>query len=305
MVGAELGPPRGPLADEVLKTAESLKGYVDTVNLADNQGATLRMSSLATAILARQAGLDGVMQLTCRDKNRLALQAEVIGAQAFGISNFMGLSGDHQSLGDHPFVKGAFDVDSMQLVALLKRMRDEGVNAAGGRLEGSFGFLIGAAVNPFAPPFEFRPLRLRKKIEAGADFVMSQIVYNVPRFKSWMQAVRDEGLHERVAIIAGVGPLRSLRAAEFMRDHVAGMDVPEEILKRLQGADKPRVEGRKICVEIVQQLKEIPGVAGVHIMSTGWEEAVPRVVEEAGLLPRPVVDDVSPASAVVPAHESR
>lgn len=295
-VTCELGPPKGPQAADVLTKAEILRGYVDAASCTDNQGAALKMSHWAAAILCREAGVEPIMQLSCRDRNRLAIQSDVIAAQAFGIRNFMAISGDSLVLGDHPMAKPVFDVQGVQLVRLLKRLRDENRNAAGTPIDGDFSFFIGGAANPFAPPYGFRPLRMVKKAEAGQEFALTQMIFNVDRFAEWMSRLGDEGLLDRIHIIAGVGPLKSARMAEFMKFKVAGMEVPDEIMKRMRDASKPRTEGIRICLDVIEKIREIDGVHGVHVMAIDWEKVVPRIVEESHLaLPRPVpVPELAP-----------
>ncbi len=296
-VTCELGPPRGPDSSDVLATAEVLRGFVDAASCTDNQGAALKMSHWGAALLCRQGGVEPIMQLSCRDRNRLGIQSDVIAAQALGIRNFMSISGDSLVLGDHPMAKPVFDLQGVQLVRLLRRLRDENRNAAGDSLDGDFGFFIGGAASPFAPPYAFRPLRMVKKAAAGQEFALTQMIFNVDRFVEWMSRVRDEGIHERVHIIAGVGPLKSARMAEFMKFKVAGMEVPDALIERMRDAKKPRSEGIRICLEIIEQIREIEGVHGVHVMAIDWEKAVPRIVEGAGLeLPRP-----TPVPALAPA----
>ena len=288
-VTCELGPPRAPDASDVRKKVGIIRGYVDAASCTDNQGAALKMANWGAALLCAQGGVEPIMQLSCRDRNRLAIQSDVIAAQAFGIRNFMSISGDSLVLGDHPMAKPVFDLQGVQLVRLLRRLRDEGRTAAGDPIKGDFGYFIGGAANPFAPPYGWRPLRLIKKAEAGQEFALTQMIFNVDRFADWMSYVRDEGLDERVHIFAGVGPLKSARMAEFMKFKIAGMEVPDQVVERMRSAKKPRTEGVKICLEIIEQVREIPGVHGVHIMAIDWERAVPRIVKAAGLkLPRPV-----------------
>ncbi len=298
-VTCELGPPRGPDAADVRTKAALLRGYVDAASCTDNQGAALKMANWGAALLCRQSGVEPIMQLSCRDRNRLAIQSDVIAAQALGIRNFMSISGDSLVLGDHPMAKPVFDVQGVQLVRLLRRLRDERRTAAGDPISGDFGYLIGGAANPFAPPYGWRPLRLLKKAAAGQEFALTQMIFNVERFAEWMSYVRDEGLHERVHILAGVGPLKSARMAEFMRFKIAGMEVPDHVVERMRSARKPRREGLAICLEIIQQVREIEGVHGVHVMAIDWERMVPRLVERAGLrLPRPLPDaSVAPRAA--------
>ena len=288
-VTCELGPPRAPDASDVRKKVGIIRGFVDAASCTDNQGAALKMANWGAALLCAQGGVEPIMQLSCRDRNRLAIQSDVIAAQAFGVRNFMSISGDSLVLGDHPMAKPVFDLQGVQLVRLLRRLRDEGKTAAGDPIKGDFGYFIGGAANPFAPPYGWRPLRLLKKAEAGQEFALTQMIFNVERFADWMSYVRDEGLDERVHIFAGVGPLKSARMAEFMKFKIAGMEVPDEVVERMRAAKKPRTEGVKICLEIIEQVREIPGVHGVHIMAIDWERAVPRIVKAAGLkLPRPV-----------------
>ena len=287
-VTCELGPPRGPSVSDVISNATVLRGYVDAASCTDNQGATLKMAHWGAALLCKQAGVEPIMQLSCRDRNRLGIQSDLIAAQAFGIKNFMAISGDSLVLGDHPMAKPVFDLQGVQLVRMLRKLRDEHVNAGGGSMEGDFGYFIGGAANPFSPPYGWRPFRMVKKADAGQEFALTQMIFNVERFAEWMARLRDEGIHERLHILAGVGPLKSVRMAEFMKFKIAGMEVPDAVLERMRSAAKPRREGIQICLDIIQRVKEIEGVGGVHIMAIDWETVVPRLVEEAGLdLPRP------------------
>ena len=298
---AELGPPKNADAEVIRKKAKLLKGYSDGVNITDNQTAIVRMSSIAAAAIAVQEGLEPIMQVTCRDRNRLAMQSDMLGAYALGVRNLLCLSGDHQNFGNHPTAKNVYDLDSMTLIQMVKGLRDDAKFQCGEEIKGvNPRFFIGAAENPFADPFEFRPYRLAKKAKAGANFIQTQLIYNVPKFKEFMKRVVDLGAHEQVYILAGVGPLKSAGAAKYMRDEVPGLDMPNEFVERMEAAGKgiedkkakaaaAREEGIKICVELIQQMREIPGVAGVHIMAIEWEEAVSIITEKAGLLPRPVV----------------
>ncbi|MGE5262292.1 MAG: methylenetetrahydrofolate reductase [Acidobacteriota bacterium] len=302
---AELGPPKSADADVIRKKAKLLKGFCDGVNITDNQTAIVRMSSIAAAALAVQEGLEPIMQVTCRDRNRLAMQADMLGAYALGVRNLLALSGDHQQFGNHPTAKNVYDLDSLTLVQMIKGLRDDAKFQCGEEIKGvNPRFFIGAAENPFAEPFDFRPYRLAKKAKAGANFIQTQLIYNVPKFKEFMKRVVDLGAHEKVYILAGVGPLKTAGAAKYMRDQVPGMDVPDEIVNRMEGAGKgiedkkakaaaAREEGIKICVELIQQMREIPGVAGVHIMAIEWEEAVGKIAEQAGLLPRPIIQQAN------------
>jgi 5,10-methylenetetrahydrofolate reductase len=288
-VTAEVGPPKGSSPAVIRRRGELVRNAVDAVNVTDNQTAVVRMSSVAGCAILKTIGVDPVMQIVCRDRNRIAIQSDVLGAIALGIGNILCLSGDHQRFGNHPSAKGVFDIDSMQLIQTLKSMRDEKQFISGEDVSGEVPIYIGAAANPFADPFEFRVTRLAKKVKAGADFIQTQAVYDVDRFRRWMEAVCERGLDEEVHILAGVIPIRSVGMARYMRDYVAGVTVPDEIITRLEQAEKAREEGVRIPLEIIEQLKEIPGIHGIHIMAVGWEDIVPEIVERAGLLPRPVL----------------
>jgi methylenetetrahydrofolate reductase (NADPH) len=288
----ELGPPRGANIEAVKKKASYLKGVVDAVNITDNQTAVVRMSSWATSLLILQEGLEPVYQMVCRDRNRLAMQADILGAYAHGIRNILCLSGDHQQFGDHPFAKGVFDVDSIQLISIVKKMRDEEKFQSGAELDGApKEMFIGAAANPFAEPLEFRVQRLAKKIEAGAQFIQTQCIYNMKRMREWIKQANDMGLTEKVYILAGITPMKSLGMAKYMQAKVPGMDVPDEIIKRLKGVPKKEQskEGIKIACEMIEELKEMKGIAGIHLMAIEWEHKVPEIAEMAKLLPRPNV----------------
>jgi len=288
-VTAEAGPPKGTSAEAVRKKGELLRHCCDAVNVTDNQTAIVRMSSVAGCLLLRQMGIEPVMQMVVRDRNRLALQGDVLGAVALGIGNILCLSGDHQRFGNHPTAKGVFDIDSIQLIQALKLMRDEKKFISGEDISGEVPLFIGAAANPFADPFEYRARRLAKKVKAGADFIQTQAVYDVPRFARWMEMVMERGLDRQVHILAGVIPIRSAGMARYMRDYVPGVTVPDEIIKRMEGASDAKAEGVKIILEIIEQLKEMPGIHGIHIMAVGWEDIVADIVAKAGLMPRPVV----------------
>ncbi len=288
-VTGELGPPKGTSADFIRRHADVLKGYVDAANITDNQTAVVRMSSVAASKITKDAGLDPVMQMTCRDRNRIAMQSEILGAVALDIGNLLCLSGDHQKFGNHPEAKNVHDIDSMQLLQMAKQMRDEDKFLSGDKVSGGVRLFLGAAANPFADPFEFRPLRLEKKIRAGADFIQTQGIYDVERFARYMEMVRDRGLHEQTYILAGIIPMKSAGMARYMRDYVAGLAVPNELVTRMEQAEDAKEEGVKITVELIEQLREIEGVHGVHIMAVAWESIVPVIVERAGLYPRPIV----------------
>ncbi|MFH1382312.1 MAG: methylenetetrahydrofolate reductase [Chloroflexota bacterium] len=288
-VTAEAGPPKGTSAAVIRRKADLLRNYTDAVNVTDNQTAIVRLSSLAGCVLLKQQGVDPVMQMVTRDRNRIALQSDVLGAIAMGIGNILCLSGDHQKFGNHPAAKGVFDIDSIQLIQTLKTMRDEKKFLCGEDISGEVPLFIGAAENPYADPFEFRVVRLAKKVKAGADFIQTQAVYDVPKFAKWMQMIADRGLDKQVHILAGIIPIRSAGMARYMRDYVAGVTMPNELVTRMEEAKSAKEEGVKIALEIIEQVKEIPGVHGIHIMAVGWEDIVPEVVEKAGLLPRPVL----------------
>ena len=287
----ELGPPRGTNAEEVRKKAAFLKGNVDAVNITDNQTAVVRMSSWAASLILIQEGLEPNFQMVCRDRNRLAMQSDILGASAHGIKNMLCLSGDHQSFGDHPLSKAVFDIDSIQLISMVKQMRDDGTFLSGTKLEEAPKMFIGAAANPFAEPYEWRVFRLAKKIAAGADFIQTQCIYNMDRFRQFMKKAVDMGLAEKCYILAGVTPLKSVGMAKYMANSVPGMDVPDELIERVKGAGKGKAaeEGIKIAIEQIQEFKEMEGVAGVHLMAIEWEHRVPEIAKMAGVLPRPVV----------------
>ncbi|PKO20846.1 MAG: 5,10-methylenetetrahydrofolate reductase [Chloroflexi bacterium HGW-Chloroflexi-1] len=300
VVTGELGPPQGWEREAVERKAHLLKGVVDGVNLTDNQTAIVRMSSIAAGRILVEEGLEPIIQMTCRDRNRLSMQADLLGAYALGIRNILALSGDHQVFGNHPTAKNVHDIDSMQLIQMIRGL-GKGVFQNGDKVVGgAMPMLIGAAANPFGDPFDFRPYRLAKKVAAGAQFIQTQLIYDMERFREYMKRVVDMGLHEKVAILAGVGPLKSSGAAKYMRDKVPGMIVGEYYVTEMENAIKgiPKEEkaarkeawqrqGIELCIEQIQQLKETPGVAGVHIMAIEWEAAVKPIVAGAGLLPRP------------------
>lgn len=310
-VTGELGPPQSADGEVIRKKTTLLKGYCDAVNITDNQTAIVRMSSIGAGAIVVQEGLEPVIQMTCRDRNRLAIQSDLLGAYALGMRNLLCLTGDHQTFGNHPTAKNVFDIDSLQLVQIVAGMRDEGVFQCGDPFKGQEPrFFVGAAAAPFADPIEFRPLRLAKKVRAGANFIQTQLIYDIAAFKDFMEKVRGLGIHEQTYILAGVGPLKSPGMAKYMKANVPGILIPDELIQRMTKAGAPWAgkskdeltkedkkarsaawgeEGIKICVEIIQQLREIEGVAGVHIMAIEWEEAVKPIVESAGLHPRPAL----------------
>ena len=301
VVTGELGPPQAADGDVIRKKVGLLKGYCDAANITDNQTAIVRMSSIGAGTILVQEDLEPIIQMTCRDRNRLAIQSDLLGAYALGMRNVLCLTGDHQSFGNHPTAKNVHDLDSVQLIEMVVKMRDEKEFQSGDEMEGiEPRFFVGAAANPFGDPFEFRPYRLAKKVKAGADFIQTQLIYNVARFAEFMEKVRELGLHEKTYILAGLGPLKSPGMARYMRDQVPGLDVPEEYVDRMvtatKGIDKDdkkarrgawRNEGIQITIELIKRMREIEGVAGVHVMAIEWEEAVKPIVEGAGLHPRP------------------
>jgi methylenetetrahydrofolate reductase (NADPH) len=288
----ELGPPRGANVEVIHKKAAFLRDKVDSINVTDNQTSVVRMSSLAVCKLLVDMGLEPNLQMVCRDRNRIAMQSDLLGAYALGIRNVLCLSGDHNKFGDHPQSKNVFDLDSMQLLAMVKKLRDEGRMLSGQECDGVPKFFIGAAANPFGDPFEFRVTRLAKKIDSGVDFVQTQCIYNMDKFRTYMKMAHEEGLTEKCYILAGITPLKSVGMARYMAKFVPGLEVPDYYIERLKGVEKNKQaeEGIKIAVEQIQEVREMPGVAGVHLMAIEWEERVPEIVEAAGLLPRPSVN---------------
>ncbi len=306
-VTAEIGPPMDCNGDVVLEKARLLRGYADAFNITDCQTAVVRMSSIASAVLVMREGLEPVMQMTCRDRNRIAIQADMLGAAALGIRNCLCIAGDHQSFGaagklkGHPGAKNVYDVDSIQLVAILKGLRDEGRQQGGDEIEKRPPLWVGAVWTPMGDPIEFRPSRLAKKVAAGADFIQTQGIYDMQLFRQQMKQVRDMGLHEKTAILAGIIVPRNLGMLRYMDAAVAGVSVPRELMERMSaareaaGEDKAQArrnqeeEGTKIAVELIEQARETEGVRGAHIQAIEWEPKVPEIVERAGLLPRPVL----------------
>jgi len=287
----ECGPPEGAGLERLKEKASYLKGCVDAVNVTDNQTAVVRMSSWAASLILLHEGLEPNFQMVCRDRNRLAMQSDILGVYAHGIRNVLCLSGDHQSFGDHPDAKNVFDLDSMQLIYTVKTMRDEGKFLSGKEINVPPRLFIGAAANPFAEPFDFRVRRLAKKIAAGVDFIQTQCIYNMEKFREFMNRVVDMGLHEKCYILAGITPMKSVGMARYMAEKVPGMDVPESLIKRLKGAGKGKAaeEGIRFALEQIEELREMEGVSGVHLMAIEWEHKVPEIAERAGMLPRPQV----------------
>jgi methylenetetrahydrofolate reductase (NADPH) len=314
-VTGELGPPQSANSDVIREKAALLRGYVDAVNITDNQTAIVRMSSIGAGTIVVQEGLEPVIQMTCRDRNRLAIQSDLLGAYALGMRNLLCLTGDHQTFGNHPDSKNVFDIDSLQLVRLVADMRDECIFQCGDSFKGiEPRFFIGAAAAPFADPIDFRPYRLAKKINAGANFIQTQLVYDIPAFERYMEKVREMGLHKKAYILAGVGPLKSPGMARYMKNNVPGILVPDELIERMTAAGAPWADKKKdeltkedkrarsqawkdtgiqVCIDLIRGLRQIEGVAGVHIMAIEWEEAIKPIVEGAGLYPRPTVEEPS------------
>lgn len=318
-VTGELGPPQNADREVIAKKAALLRGYCDAVNITDNQTAIVRMSSIGAGALVVQEGLEPIIQMTCRDRNRLAIQSDLLGAYALGMRNLLCLTGDHQSFGNHPTSKNVFDIDSVQQIKMVADMRDECIFQCGDKMKGiEPRFFIGAASAPFGDPLEFRPYRLGKKVKAGADFIQTQLIYDLEAFKIFMEKVCKLGLHEQTAILAGVGPLKSPGMARYMKNNVPGILIPDEMIDRMTAAGAPwasiskddltkedkkaraaawKETGIQICIELIQQLQEIEGVSGVHIMAIEWEQAVKPIVEGAGLYPRPVIPVPAPEPA--------
>ena len=291
-VTSECGPPRGSDGDVITKKAEMIKDYVDAINITDNQTSVTRLCSLAAVIRIKLMGLEPILQMVTRDRNRIALQSDILGAASFDIHNILCLSGDHQSFGDSPQGQNVFDLDSIQLIQTVRHMRDEGKFLGGDEIKRPPQMFVGAAANPFADPFEIRVRRLAKKVAAGVEFIQTQCIYNLDKFELWMKQARDVGLHEKVYILAGVTPFKSAGMAKYMKNRVPGMDVPDEVVERMSGVPKEKQpeEGINICVESIQRLKEVEGVKGFHVMAIEWEEMVPEIVKRSGLHPRPTIE---------------
>ena len=284
VVTAEIGPPKGSDAKKIRDKAEIVRGSADAFNITDNQTAVVRMSSLAGCVILLSMKMEPIMQMTCRDRNRIGLQSDVLGAAALGVRNILCLTGDHQSFGNHPAAKGVFDVDSIQLLQIIKNMRDAGIFQSGDALLAERpSVFLGAAANPYADPFDAQVDRLRKKIDAGAEFIQTQSVYNIEKFSRWMDDIRSQGLDKKVHILAGVTPLKSVRMAERMKFHVPGTDVPDVVYQRMKNAVDPEKEGYAMALETIRELKVLSGVHGIHITALFWEEIIPALVKDAGL----------------------
>jgi len=265
-----------------------LTNCTDACNITDNQTAVVRLSSLAGSIIVKQNNIEPIYQISCRDRNRIALQSDILGAVALGINNILFVTGDHQSVGNHPHSKGVFDIDSIQLVSIAKSMRDEGIFQNGEPLKKRFSNLfIGAVSNPFATPYDYRVDRLEKKIYAGADFIQTQSVFNVDHFQNFMDEVISRGLDKKVFILAGVTPMKSEKMMDRMKFHVPGVDIPDEVYHRLKNADDFQAESLIVSFEIINSLKKMKGVHGIHITALFWESIIPSFVERCNFLPRP------------------
>jgi methylenetetrahydrofolate reductase (NADPH) len=288
-VTSECGPPRGSDPDIIVEKANLIKDHVDAINVTDNQTSMTRLCSLAACIRLKLMEMEPVLQMVTRDRNRIALQSDILGAASFDVNNILCLSGDHQSFGDCAQGQNVHDIDSMQLIQTVRHMRDDGKFLGGDDIKRPPQMFVGAAANPFADPYEIRVSRLAKKVAAGAEFIQTQCIYNLEKFEDWMKQICDRGLHEKVAILAGMTPMKSAGMARYMKNRVPGMDVPDEVVKRL--ADTPKEKqaqvGIDMCVEAIERLKEVEGVRGFHIMAIEWEEKVPEIVERTGLHPRP------------------
>lgn len=283
VVTGEIAPPKGAGRAQLEAVAAGLRDSVDTINLTDNQRGIGRMSSLGAGVILRQMGIDVIMQMTCQHRNRIALQADALSAAACGIANILCMTGDHPKIGDHPEAKNVLDLNSFQLIKIMRMLRDEAKFQSGVALSQAPSFFIGAVSNPNIE----RVARLEKKIQCGAEFIQTQLIFDVERFKSWMSDARAAGLHQQAHIMAGVMIVRSAKSARFLRDHLPGSRVPEWVIDRMDRAAEPEREGIEVAAELTQEFLSIEGVCGVHIMSVGWTKAIPRVVEAAGLLPRP------------------
>jgi methylenetetrahydrofolate reductase (NADPH) len=282
VVCGEITPPQSCAGNVIRDKVRHFKGFVDAVNITDNQRANVRMSSIASAKILLEEGIEPIIQMTCRDRNRLAIQSDLLGAAALGIRNVLCLTGDHQTFGDQPEAKGVFDLDSIQLIAAVAAM-NRGFLLSGAEMKKPTAFLIGAAANPFAEPFEMRLIRLHKKIAAGARFIQTQAVFDLKTFARWMERVVEMGLHEKAAILPGVMPVRSAKVLLWMREKLPGVRIPAEYFDRMSQASDPEAEGITLAVELIRALKSMRGVRGIHLMPSVWEGIVPTIVKEAGL----------------------
>ena len=287
-VTAEIGPPKGANPNKIIDKANILKGYADAFNITDNQTAVVRLSSMGGCFILLKIGLEPIMQITCRDRNRIALQSDVLGAAANGVKNILFITGDHQSFGNHPSAKGVYDLDSIQLIQVIKNMRDNGIFQSGDKiLAGSPDVFIGAAANPFTDPFEYSVDKLEKKIEAGADFIQTQSVFNLDKFNTWIDEVRTRDLDKKVHILAGITPLKSFKMTERMKFHVPGTDIPDKIYDKMKNATDSMNVGYETALELINEVKKINGIHGLHITALFWEDIIPQLIKESSLYPRP------------------
>jgi methylenetetrahydrofolate reductase (NADPH) len=283
VVCAEIAPPASCDGDVIREKGRHLKGVVDAVNITDNQRAIVRLSSIASAKILMEVGVEPIVQMTCRDRNRLAIQGDLLGAAALGIRNVLCLTGDHQTFGDQPEAKGVFDMDSIQLVGAVASL-NSGFLLSGSEMKKPTEFLIGAVENPFAVPFEMRLIRLHKKIAAGARFIQTQAVFDAGAFSRWMKCLVERGLHEKASILPGIMPVKSVKTLLWMKEKLPGMKIPEEQITRMKQASDPEAEGVRIALETIHEVKDMCGVSGIHIMPSLWESVTPVLVKEAGLL---------------------
>ncbi|MEE9322146.1 MAG: methylenetetrahydrofolate reductase [Granulosicoccus sp.] len=283
-ITSELAPPDSADPNAVYERAALFDGYVDAINATDGSGAHCHMSSAAVCALLTRLGYSLIQQISCRDRNRIAIQGDILGGAAMGVTNMLCLSGDGVETGDHPEAKPVFDLDCMSLLEIARTMRDQSTFQSGRKLDEPPRVFLGAAANPFAEPFDWRPIRLAKKITAGAQFIQTQYCFDVERLRQYMQSIRDMGLDDKVFMIVGVGPLASARTAEWIRSNVPGVVIPDTVVKRLKGADDAKTEGLNLCVDLIQEIREIQGVHGVHIMAYRQEQNVPTIVQRSGVL---------------------
>jgi methylenetetrahydrofolate reductase (NADPH) len=283
-VTAELAPPDSADPEEVFRRARIFDGCVDAINATDGSGANCHMSSLAVCSLLTRVGYAPVMQISCRDRNRIAIQGDILGAAAMGVCNLLCLTGDGVQAGDHPQAQPVFDLDSLSLLETARTLRDEHHFLSGRRISAAPRVLLGAAENPFAPPTEWRAQRLAKKIAAGAQFIQTQYCYDLPLLKEFLRHAGDLGLLERVFLLIGTGPLRSAKAAEWIRAHVPGVHIPDAVIARLKGASDQALEGRNLCIELLQEIRTLKGVHGVHLMAYRQEESVAEIIERSQVL---------------------
>lgn len=283
-ITAELAPPDSADPECVYSRARVFDGYVDGMNATDGSGANCHMSSVGMCALLTRVGYAPVMQISCRDKNRIAIQGDVLGGAAMGVTNILCLTGDGVQAGDHPEAKPVFDLDSMSLLETIRGMREEGQFLSGRKISQPPKVFLGAAANPFAPPYDFRPHRLAKKIAAGAQFIQTQYCYDIPKLREFMDRVRDMGLLEKCFVLVGVGPLASAKSATWIRSNIPGVHIPDAVIKRLAGAEDQKREGKQLCIDLIQEIREIEGVSGAHVMAYRQEETVAEIIDQSGVL---------------------